>query len=314
MSDRAKLPIFDTIGAAFKYPLRHFLQVLKVGILPTLMIYGPIFLLAYWAFDIAWPEIVAAFEETVNLDENADIKGVYVSRGYSTDGGFSGLMQLAGLLFTAMVTVPLTRAIVLAEKPGFFRLDRAVWWYVLGQIVFLLAVVGIILAVAAATAGLIALASSGQENEATTVAIGIGGGLFATYLILRLSLFMPEVAVTGRFGFRASFSMTKGNVWRIVGLGLVTLLALIVLWTLICGVLLGVGALLFGGSIAQIASTAAESDPEIILALLETTLLSPAGGIMGALLVIVSVYSTGFSVALPAYMYKALESNRRAPS
>lgn len=312
MSNRVKLPVFDTVIAAFKYPAVRFLQVVKVGILPTLLVYGPIFLLAWWAFDSLWPEISATLEQ-IDTNDDMTMESMAASRGLTVLNGFSTLFRLAGLIFTAMITVPLTRAIVSEETPGFLRLDRAVWWYALGQIVFVLVVMGIILGVIGASVGLAAIATNGFESEGgegAAVAIGLVGFLVLIFLLVRISLFLPEVAMTGRFGFRASYAMTRGNVWRIIGLFLVTIIALLALWTVVCLVLFGVGAVLFGGAIADLASAGIDEDPAIILEWMKETLVSPAGGFMAALLLVFSVYYTGFSIALPAFMYKALQGNR----
>lgn len=311
MSDRAKLPVVDTLGAAFKYPAQHFFHVLKVAFLPMVLFYGAFGLLAVWTFDTFWPDLVEAFDPMA-IETTED--SVKVSAGINMVNGLSNLMQLVGLLLTAMITVPLTRAIVSEEKPGFLRLDAAVWWYVLAQVVFGLVILAIFLGCLAIFGGLIAITGSGMDLEGAAALIVLIGFVTFLFIVIRLALFLPEVAVTGKFGFRAAWSMTRGNVWRIIGLSFLLLLAMIIAMIVVCAVLFGLGAALFGSSIADIAASNVDGDPQVILAWVKETLISPAGGFMGAVIVVISLYYRGFTIALGAYMYRALRDNRRDPS
>ena len=61
MSDKIKLPVVDTLTASLKYPVTNFFQLLKVFLPATLVVYGPIVLLGWWAWDtmLKWePEML----------------------------------------------------------------------------------------------------------------------------------------------------------------------------------------------------------------------------------------------------------------
>lgn len=312
MSDKAKLPVFDTLVEAFKYPATHFFQVLKVITLPFVMIYGPLLVLGWWALDTLLPELATLIESAGETGDDETFEAVFASRGLGALNGLSQLANLAGLLFAAMITVPLTRAIVADETPGLFRLDRAVWWYALGQIVYALVIIGIVLS--AMLLAISAVAMAGEDADLATAGIVVTAVFVCFFVIIRLSVFLPEVAMTGRFGFRASFAMTRGNVWRIVGLVVLLIIAWLMLTMAMMAVFFGVGAVLFGSDIAALGSSAAGGDPELTAAWFKETFVTPAGGLMALIYVIFAVYYTGFSIALPAFMYKALEGNRRETS
>ncbi len=187
--------------------------MLKVALLPSLLLYVPIL----WITATSLSGLMEQLPSLINAEGTGDLsdeQGIELLKAMAPFYFVMLLMLPLSLLYNAMVGVPLSRAIVLDEKPGFFRLDGLVWRYFFGQIIMFFLILGLMLLIfGAAAAAIIAL--DPEENLVGAVMVGLVALFLFIFITVRLSLFMVEVAVNGKFGVRAAFKITRGNVMRL---------------------------------------------------------------------------------------------------
>jgi hypothetical protein len=146
------------------------------------------------------------------------------------------VLAFVSLLLLAMISVAITQqALGLREGPAFAHISlgsaelRAFGGFfglylllVLFVMVFLIVVGGVALGAASAIKAMAGAAPVFEAGSGLAVLIGI----FALiYMVVRLSfLLVPSVVDGGEFGLTRSWQLTKGNFWRVVAVGLVTIL------------------------------------------------------------------------------------------
>lgn len=215
------------------------------------------------------------------------------------------------LLYNAMIGVPLSRAIVLGEKPGFFRLDGLVWRYFFGQIVMCLLILGIVLAIFGIAAGTI-ISFEEAGNEAGGIAVGLAALLLVIFITVRLSLFMVEVAISGKFGVRAAFRVTRGNVMRLIGAGLLFLGLIIVLQIAFELVFSLVGGIVLAANFNAIEVAAEAADIELMIEAVRGMIVSPVGGVFAGIFAVYTLFIAGLQMAYPALIYRNLGGGGRS--
>jgi hypothetical protein len=295
----------DTLWAALGFAAKRFLTVVKVSALPGLLLYVPIL----WISMVSLGNMMDLIPELAALEGDSEISSEQAVDVFKALGPFYLVMMLLlplSLLWSAMVGVPLIRAVVLDEKPGFFRLDGIVWRYFFGQILFFFLIVAIVLATIGLAAGAIAALETAGIHEAAGVGVGFIAFFFSIFVILRLSLFMVEVAVSGKFGVRAAFRVTRGNVWRIIGLGFLALLVLIALSIGGEIALFLFGALALAANLNAIEAASDTGEIALVVEALRNMAVSPVGGIFAALYTAYLLFLNGFQMVLPAFIYKNL--------
>lgn len=305
MSDTVKLPVVDTLAQSLGFATKRFPTVIKAALLPSLIIYLPMLWIIATTVG-GWIEIIPELVEMEGQSSVSDDQAVELFAALAPFYFAMLLLMPLSLLYNAMVAVPLSRAIVLDEKPGFLRLDGIVWRYFFGQILFCLLILGVMLAIFGAAAAAIASLEAAEVPEIAGIAVGLFALLAFVFATIRLSLFMVEIAVSGKFGVRASFRVTRGNVWRLIGFGLLSMIAIIVLSIGLEIVLTAFGALALASNFEAMEAAASTEDIEAIFAALRTMIVSPAGGVFATVYVIYTLFLTGFQMALPAFVYKNL--------
>lgn len=310
MSRAAKLPVVDTVFGTFGFAFKRFLTVFKVALLPSIILMGPILYLVLTQLGGLMETIIAFAEATEGSEPSEeDAQALFVSMM-----PFLGVMMLMlplQMLYVSMIAVPLHRAIVLDEKPGIFRLDGLVWRYFFGQIVFLLLIVAISLVVFIPMGigiGLIESSMGEGENAGVLATVGlffIGMVLFL-FLVIRLSLFMVEISVSGQFGVRAAFAKTSGNVWRIIGAGLLYILLFIGVAIVMEIINYGFIGVALVTHLDALEAAGESEDIAAIFAVLKDMAVSPLGGIYLAVMAVMSLFVTGLEIAFPAMMYRNL--------
>lgn len=305
MSDKTKLPVIDTLTAALGFATKRFPTVVKAALLPSLLIYLPIL----WITATSFGNMMDMMPGFVEMEGGSTLSDEQALELVGTLAPFYFAMLLLAplsLLYNAMVAVPLTRAIVLDETPGFLRLDGIVWRYFFGQILFVFLIFGLMLVICGAAAAAIVSLEAAEMPEIAGVGVGLFALLLFLFVVIRLSLFMVEVAVSGKFGVRASFRVTRGNVWRLVGMGLLALLVIIVLSIGIEIILAIFGAFALATNFEAMEAAATTKDIEAVFDALHTMIISPIGGAFAAVYMIYTLFLTGFQMALPAFIYKNL--------
>jgi hypothetical protein len=206
MARHAKLPVVDTIADTFSFASKRFLTVFKVMLIPSIVLLGPILLVVVTQLGDLMATIVEFAEQAEAGGEPSEEQVEQLVMEILPFYGIILLMMPLQLLYAAMIAVPIHRAIVLDEKPGLFRLDGFVWRYFFGQIVFFLLILAIIVGVFVPMGlGIAALEESGVD-EIATIGVVIASLALLVFLLVRLSLFLVEVSVEGKFNVSTSFS------------------------------------------------------------------------------------------------------------
>jgi hypothetical protein len=153
------------------------------------------------------------------------------------------LIQLVGLLLFAVISVGITKE-VLGLRTGwrFFYagFGAAELRVIVGYFALLLLFIVFVVIFAVGVAVLAAIAGAAMKGAASPVArpfvalaivlIGFGFWLFLVYASVRMTfLFLPVTVAERRIGILRSWELTKGNFWRIFGIGIIVLAPLIVL-------------------------------------------------------------------------------------
>jgi hypothetical protein len=176
--------------------------------------------------------------------------------GMPPSGGGLGwplILAFLAMLLVAMIGVAITeQAMGLRHGPAFARVSLgSAEWRAFGGFfgLYMLLVLFIALFAILVGAAGIATANAVQSNPglAGLLAAVVGlavlvGGFVVAYLVVRLSfLLVPSVVDGGEFGLSRSWLLTKGNFWRIVAIGLATLLPIAVAFAIAEIIILGPG-------------------------------------------------------------------------
>jgi ABC-type multidrug transport system fused ATPase/permease subunit len=305
MSEKVKLQIVDTLGEALSFAWKKLPVIIFVTLIPTVILIGPVFYFVLTQFGDLFSELSTLAQSAEGEVDDAQLETIALT--ILPIYAIFLLMLPLHLLYYAMISVPLNRYIVLSERPGPIRLDRYVWRYFFGQIVFWFLSVGIILGIMGpVVAAIIALKDYGDGGEFATVAIGFFGVGLVIFLLVRLSLFMVEVSINGKFNVRNAFKMTRGNFWRLVGVFLLFIVLFMALSFVFEIVFYGFGALALFSNIGAIEAATETEDIGAIFAALRDMVLSPIGGIFAGIFALYLLFITGLQVAMPAFVYKAL--------
>ncbi|HEY1614447.1 MAG TPA: hypothetical protein VGF97_12225 [Rhizomicrobium sp.] len=226
----ARIPVGRTISDAYTFGFARFLSVLGIVWFP----YACLAALAMGAFYLLAPGVPRLL-----LQGDFDFSMLAGLRRVGL------VLWLAGLVVSAMVAVGLQRR-ALGEMTGpvfiWFSLAAPVWRMVAAF--FLAWVIIVVIAILAAIAcGLIWLAS-GHLPYGVTVAIRaiaiLAAACFVIFVAVRLCFFLPPVVVSERLiGLERAWLLSRGNFWRIVGVGAAIFIPVGIAFSLIASVLFG---------------------------------------------------------------------------
>ncbi|WP_297514617.1 hypothetical protein [uncultured Caulobacter sp.] len=162
------------------------------------------------------------------------------------------LFWLGASFVRAVLCAAVFRAILAPGQSAWAYLrvgSRELWLTLLllvEQVLAMIAIVVIVLVLAVIVA--IVAVSAGEGGKIAAAATAVGGGVIAAGLLLwvalRLSMAAPMTFVDNQFRLFESWSLTKGQGWRLLGVGLLLAAFLIALELLIGGLVV---ALLFTG-------------------------------------------------------------------
>jgi hypothetical protein len=167
--------------------------------------------------------------------------------------GWPLLLAFLAMLLMAMIGVAITeQAMGSRQGPAFARISLgSAEWRAFGGFFGLYMLLVLFIAAFAIIVGgaAVATASAIQSNPglagllgAVIVLVALTGGCVVAYLVVRLSfLLVPSVVDGGEFGLSRSWLLTKGNFWRIVLIGLATLLPIVLILGIAQLILLGPG-------------------------------------------------------------------------
>lgn len=302
MSDAVKLPVVDTLSQSLGFASKRMLTTFKVSLVPGLLFGIPM----AWLMVTVLGKFMEMAPPAPGTEGPSDVPAEEILEIFALIGPLYLLVMILSCLAMAMIAVPLVRKIVLDEAPGFFRLDGIVWRYFFGFVIYALLNLVVLLAIFGPTAAIIAALEEAQVHEAASVGVGLLAVCLAVLVLVRLSLFMVEIAVSGKFGVRAAFKVTRGNFWRLIGAGLLAFVAMMAV-QIVFQILLTLFGVLALASNAEVLEAAGEAeDVAAVFSALKDTFVSPMGGIMGLIYLVYALFILGFQTALPALIYKNL--------
>lgn len=310
MSDKVKLPVIDTLTGALSFAAQRFPTVLKVALLPSLLLYVPIL----WIAATSLSGLMEQLPLLISAEETGELSDEQALGLFKAMAPFYFAMMLMlplSLLYNAMVGVPLSRAIVLDEKPGFFRLDGLVWRYFFGQIVMFFLILGLMLVILGAAAAAI-IALDPEENLAGAVVVGLVALFLFIFVTMRLSLFMVEVAISGKFAVRAAFKVTRGNVMRLIGAGLLFLGLIIIIEIAFELVFYLLGGIALAANFNAIEVATEAEDIDLMIDAVRGMIVSPIGGAFAGIFAIYTLFMAGLQIAFPALIYRNLGGGSRS--
>ena len=165
--------------------------------------------------------------------------------------GLPFLVAVLAMLMVAMIGVSITQqAQGLRQGPAFAHVSLgSMEWRAFGGFFGLYLLFVLFIVIFALLVGVTAAASTAavQSNPGLAAAGGIGvaaavlvGVCLVAYMVVRLSfLLVPSVVDGGEFGLTRSWQLTHGNFWRIVGVGLATLLPIFLVLATVEMIILG---------------------------------------------------------------------------
>jgi hypothetical protein len=271
-----KLPVVETAGRACQFVLRDAGTILRLSWFPLLVVT----IVQYFAMRAQFSAMRSAFESG----------NVNALNTFSPLWHWQIVNAIATFVGTAIVAVALHRVILLGDrKPGrwiHIAFGKVELLFTLLPIIFLVPV----LIAAVLIVGLSAAVLPKSAGVLVFVALVVKwAGLI--FIFLRLELVLPLAVIEGRYNFTESWSLTRGNFWRIVGLWLLVLIPFALV------------AALISAATSPFAGLSA-GQPKTIAAIFERfeslLLVQSAFGFVW------SVVGGALSVAVLSYSYKAL--------
>jgi hypothetical protein len=177
---------------------------------------------------------------------------------WSAFAGFFSALLVYDIIFNGVMACAVYRSILRPGDKGYARLRlgadelRMMALYVLLALVFLLAYVAIIVLAIVLTGALFAVAGAPNgKAPAVLVFVALMLGTFAAliWLAVRLSLAAPMTFAEKRLRLFASWRLTHGQFWPLVGCYLVALALIVALSMVSMTVQLAAGLAMAGGSI-----------------------------------------------------------------
>lgn len=292
---RQKLSVRKAVGEAFGLGFRRPVSVMLWGLV-SLLFSAAILALVCWMFSTT-PGLNPFGGTGVGPDPE-DIRAMLTHMVHVQ--GASALLNLLALLMTAVLVAAATRAVL---KPrggglGYMRLGGDEFRVLVIQFAFGLGAYFLIMILALIGLG-VGLAAWPLEPVARYAVIGATGVILLLLLIwvcLRASLITPMTVAIRQFAFIEGWRLSRGRVWRLLGIallsGIVSCLVSLLILPILAGFAFGVGFT------ADMASAVA-ADPDSIESVLQgfapdrTTL-----AIAAAVALLPLAWVSGMSVAL----------------
>lgn len=302
MARQVKLPVASVFGDAFAFSLRRFPTVLRLCLAALLVLTPPISGLLYFVI----PNLLSS---AAPFTSDMTPETIFALMSW-TFGFWLALTLLiimgSGLLFIGMVLVPLTRLIVLEERPPAFSFNRLLGKFLAAWAVFT-ALTAALICAALATLVLpyASLSDPGAYSASSWLPMVVTAlvFMFVFYTLIRLEWFLIDAIVHSSINLRRSWRLTRHNVWRLIALSLLVALAGSVVTNIIRAFALPLSLL---AQDLPLPDTTTTSIFDIVTLALEKLAASPLA--LGAAVLVAMLYCwlIGFSYAVPAFGYKAL--------
>lgn len=231
--------IGDAVGAGFKLITKRPASVLAWAVVYLILAVGP-GMAHFSAIQPVWTEemkTILSHMGSGSPPDPAEIQNLNMRMLQSS--GFAWLAMLGGLLSWGILTGAIYRSILEPKNSSFFSLRFGVqelWLILLAVVAYILLVVIIIVDVFAAAflTGIAVWIGStvhgswgGLATGLLIFAVWIAAVAVPIWVVLRLSMAGPLTFVDRQFRLFESWKVTKGRVWKLLGLSLLMVLIVI---------------------------------------------------------------------------------------
>jgi hypothetical protein len=319
-----KLPVFRTFGNAVGFTFGNFFTIFRLAWLPFAAMLGAMFGIGYFLTDMMTKSPLGTpMIDPLTVNDHIE-QFVFLEI----------TMILLQAIVVAAVAVSIHRVILFGDrKPGQyfnFAFGKTEFLYVIMGLLTALLVIAIM---GTLFAPVIYLASNGDfagffaqfKNWPANAPKFISGGAFGwlmgaysvgwlivVYFMLRLAIWPPSVVATGRLSPAEPWRLTRGNVWRFIGLFALVALCLYaiilppIIWYFIEG-----ARHADAGAAAGVPAVAPnpEATKAMVREVMEKRMQSLAQymPLFWLAYLFFYIFITGLSVALISYSYKALK-------
>jgi len=245
----ASFSVTEAVGSGFGVIGRKPLAVLAWGVVMTLLMIVP--MAAF--FGLVGGQFAEIFEMARQGGDAPDPQAVQKIMALQSGMlGYNLFNWVWGTLARALICAAIFRAVLMPEESRFAYLrlgSRELWLALLFLVETVLAVIVVVITfVAAAVVIGIGYAASSQGGGQPSVAFGLtsfGVSLaivaLLVWIALRLSLAAPMTFADGEFRLFESWTLTKGQGWRLLGVAVLLILILLAVEVLFLILLLAVG-------------------------------------------------------------------------
>jgi hypothetical protein len=231
-----KIPVMQTVAASYRFTFGGLSKVIG-------LIWLPIIILTVGGYFT----MVPYFSGMAGALESGDVsqQGSLLLRELAFEIVMIVLMAVIAVAITREILNPVRRPSFLrfALGPTEFRVVGGLiaLFFLIIVFIVILVIVGLVIGFAINAILPAAGAAPGSKGAAGIGALeGIIGFLGLVYIMVRLGfLLVPAVAMEGGFGLERSWTLTKGNFWRIVAIVALTMLPILIVAALIDMTILG---------------------------------------------------------------------------
>ncbi len=270
-----KLPVFQTIGHAYRFARREVWTIIRLAWFPILVVSIVQYGAAYALIDAIMASGGATSPASVAVSS-------LLTYAVSVIGG-------------SMVAVALHRVILFGDrKPGtyiLFSFGRAERLFMAFSVIVLIAGFVAVIAI-----GIVAGVTGSPRGLLLILVVVVFG--FLAYLSVRLTPLYPVMVVDGRLDFQQSFDLSRGNFWRLFGVLFIGLIG--------AGVALAIARGLLSIVANRVVGQSGTGTPVSLQAAGEA--LQSMLPFQTGLAFVSSIVLVGLGVPLICYSYKALRN------
>lgn len=248
-----KIPVGQTINYAYSFAFGHFGGVLGI-------VWVPLLILCVAGYFLFLPMFMTMMGIAAGAAQGGFVDPTAFAQMIMQFLGSLILFALVALVMGCVVMTGVTRLALGLDKPTaiYFNVGRQVW-LLLGAMLLYIVIIIIIEIVFSIV--LIAIASVLANMDPRTMGIvtsvlTIAYVVFLLFVVIRLSYFIAPVVVSeDKIDLKRGWDLTRGNVWRIIGIWLATVLPpLIVFYIAVIGLVMALGmpAMTNGGTPGQL--------------------------------------------------------------
>jgi hypothetical protein len=302
-----KIPVRQTIAEAYRFTFVGLEKVIGLIWLPTVILtVGSYFVMSPY---------LAGMAQAIETNDFAQ-QGPQLALMFGFEVACLVLMAMIGVAITREILNPLKRPLFLRFGLGGteFRLVGAlVGLYVLLLLFVILCVIaavalGFVLNAVLPGAASLASAPGATRGLGMAALIGLCLSPVLFYLMARLAfLVVPCIVMEGKFGIERSWQLTKGNVWRIIGICFAIMLPILIVSMI--GQVVILGPEYFNPHLELVKDQAAQAKHNVE----NLRLLASKLPLLVGFSFLLAPFTSGLGFSAPAFAYRALMAQEKRP-